>query len=62
MELKNLLNDVKKLLDVITSSRKGSIGSIDNIYLCQLDSNWCDDLSVKLQRHLTNAMHSDVDK
>jgi len=55
MELNDLLNDLQELLNVITTSRKGSIGSINNIYLCQLDSKWCNNLSAEVQRHLTPA-------
>lgn len=59
MELKALLNDVQALLNVITTSDKRSIGSINNIYFCLLDSKWCDNLSVEVRHHLTSAIYSE---
>ena len=62
MELKELLNDIQGLLFDITGSRKASIGSLNNVYSCQLNRKRCDVLLVELQRHITSAIHTDVEK
>ena len=48
MALEQLLNDVRGLLFDITGSSKGSIGSLDNVYICQLNRKRCDELLVEL--------------
>lgn len=48
MALEQLLNDVQGLLFDITGSSKGSIGSLDNVYICQLNRKRCDELLVEL--------------
>ena len=61
MELKELLNKMQNLLYTITNSRKGSIGTINNVYICQLDRKRCDSLSIEVQRHLTSAVPDSED-
>lgn len=54
MEIEQLLNDIQTLLYAITGSRKGSVGSLNNAYICQLDRQECNALLNEVRRHLTS--------
>ena len=54
MKEKQFLDDIRDLLHDITSSRKGSVGTLHNIYVCQLNRKRCDRLRDELVCHLSS--------